>query len=145
MAAPAPEVMDRKLAALDQFIADLGAYAELDRAGLHREHYAVERLLQLLCEAAADLGLQLLKARGQVLPGSYREVFSALAQGDGLPQDLREGLIAACGLRNVLTHLYDTIDLDRVIDAVGPALGLYRAYRDWIVTRLASAPGAPPG
>jgi len=117
MPAPSPEIMDRKLAFLRRFIADLASYGRLDDAGRRREHYAIERLLQLLCESAADIGLQLLKARAEALPGSYREVFSALAAGDGLPADLRDQLIAAWGMRNVLTYLYDTIDLDRVIAA----------------------------
>jgi hypothetical protein len=52
--APAPEVMDRKLALLRRFVADLGGYARLD--------------------------------------------------SDGLPADWRDGLVAACRMRKVLTH-----------------------------------------
>lgn len=152
MPAPRPEVMHRKLAFLRRFISDLAGYARLDAAGRRREHYAIERLLQLLCESAADIGLQFLKARGEALPGSYREVFSALAEGDGLPTDLRDQLIAACGMRNLLTHLYDTIDLDRVILAVDPAIALYERFAAWVATRSAvlAAPapssddGSPP-
>lgn len=149
MTAPSPEVMDRKLAFLRRFVADLADYARLDDTGRRREHYAIERLLQLLCESAADIGLQLLKARGEALPGSYREVFSALAQGDGLPPDLKDALVAACGMRNVLTHLYDTIDLDRVTAAVDPAIALYERFAAWAITRLAvpatPAPGSDSG
>ena len=143
MPTPDPEVTDRKLAALRRFIADLGQYARLDREARRREHYAIERLLQLLCEAASDIGLQLLKARGHAVPGSYREVFTTLRDGDGLPPDLANGLIAACGMRNVLTHLYDGIDLDRVIDAVDPALALYGAYADWVVAGLGASQRQP--
>jgi uncharacterized protein YutE (UPF0331/DUF86 family) len=143
MPAPSPEVMDRKLAFLRRFIADLAGYARLDDAGRRREHYAIERLLQLLCESAADIGLQFLKAREEALPGSYREVFWALAQGDGLPPDLRDRLVAACGMRNVLTHLYDTIDLERVTAAVDPAVALYERFAAWAIARTAVL-AAPP-
>ncbi len=138
MATPNPEVMDRKLAALRRFIADLADYAQLAPDGRRREHYAIERLIQLLCEAAADIGLQLLKARGDTLPGSYREIFIALARGDGLPTDLQQELVAACGMRNVLTHLYDTIDQERVIGAVDPIIALYGRYADWVTARLSA-------
>jgi uncharacterized protein YutE (UPF0331/DUF86 family) len=141
MPPPSAEVLDRKLAALRRFLADLGDYARLDREARRREHYAIERLIQLLCEAAADIGLQFLKARGEVLPGSYREVFHALAQGDGLPADLADALVAACGMRNVLTHLYDTIDLERVIDAADPTLALYGRYSEWVRGRLVQRSG----
>ena len=115
---------------------DLAAYAGLDPDGRRREHYAIERLLQLLCESAADLSLQVLKAGGQVPPGSYREIFQALANAGTMPRPLAQDLIGACGMRNLLTHLYDVIDLDRVIAAIEPALALYRAYDAWLTGLL---------
>jgi len=132
------EVLERKLAFLRQFLTDLAPYAQLDSDGRRREHYAIERLLQLLFESAADIGLQVLKRRGVGLAGSYREVFTSLQQQGALPQPLAERLIDACGMRNILTYLYDAIDLDRVIAAVDPALALYREYLDWALNETAS-------
>jgi uncharacterized protein YutE (UPF0331/DUF86 family) len=136
MADPMTETLERKLGFLNRYIRDLAGYASLDSDGRLREHYAVERLLQLLCESAADIGLQFLKARGDTLPTSYREIFNALALAGQLPPDLAAELIAACGMRNVLTHLYDQIDLQRVIDAVDPAIALYRSFADWSLQQL---------
>lgn len=130
-------VMERKLAALKTFIDDLNHYAELGSTGRRREHYAIERLLQLLCETSADIGLQFLKAKRKgVLASSYREVFELLRESADLPAEMALQLVSACGMRNVLTHLYDTIDLDRVIAAVDPALQLYRAYLEWAAGQL---------
>lgn len=124
-------IIARKLALLRRFVSDLGDYADLDHAGRRREHYAVERLLQLLCEAAANIGLQILRSGGDRLASSYRDVFVALRDRHNLPADMAEQLMDACGMRNVLTHLYDTIDLDRVSQAVDPALELYSAFASW--------------
>jgi uncharacterized protein YutE (UPF0331/DUF86 family) len=96
---PGREILDRKLAFLRQFLADLEYYAGLT--------------------------------------GSYREVFASLHRLGALPAALTERLIDACGMRNVLTHLYDTIDLDRVIAAIEPALSLYREYLDWALEETA--------
>lgn len=74
------EVTARKLAFLRQFLQDLAGYARLDANGRRREHYAIERLLQLLCESAADIALQRLKTLGYGLPTSYREIFLDLEQ-----------------------------------------------------------------
>ncbi len=131
------EVFQRKLAMLQQFRADLSAYAELDHAARRREHYAVERLLQLLCEVSADLGLQLLRAHGYRLAASYRDVFAALRDQLGLPEELAERLMDACAMRNLLTHLYDTIDLDRVTAAIEPALEVYEEYAEWVEAQAA--------
>jgi uncharacterized protein YutE (UPF0331/DUF86 family) len=144
MATPRTEVIERKLAFFRKYVHDLGVYGALDEEGRRREHYAIERLLQLLCESAADLSLQVLKAAGQVPPGSYREVFSALADSGAMPSPLAQELIAACGMRNLLTHLYDVIDLGRVIAAIEPALTLYRTFDTWLVERLTRADGETP-
>ena len=130
-------VLERKLASLRTFISDLGQYAELDEGARRREHYAIERLLQLLCETAADIGLQLLKGRsGNFSAGSYREVFQHLRNDSDLPDGLAEQLVSACGMRNVITHLYDSIDLDKVIAAVDPAIALYETYLGWVIGQL---------
>lgn len=131
------ERIERKLGFLKRYLLDLRGYAALDEAGRRREHYAVERLLQLLCESAADIALQLVKARGETLPASYREVFSALERAGVLAPAMASELVAACGMPNVLTHLYDEIDLDRVIAAVDPAVALYGRFAGWVLERLA--------
>jgi uncharacterized protein YutE (UPF0331/DUF86 family) len=140
MAGPMIDALERKLGFLNRYISDLAAYAALDDEGRMREHYAIERLLQLLCESAADIGLQFLKASGDTLPTSYREIFNALVQARQLPRAMAADLVAACGMRNVLTHLYDQIDLQRVIAAVEPAVALYRAFAAWSVRQLETLP-----
>jgi uncharacterized protein YutE (UPF0331/DUF86 family) len=133
--------MERKLAFLRQFLSDLGRYGALDGAARLREHYAIERLLQLLCESAADVALQVCKAGGYPLAASYRDVFLTLAVRGELPRALADRLVDACGMRNVLTHLYDVIDLDRVIAAVEPAAEVYREFLDWALQWLERADG----
>jgi uncharacterized protein YutE (UPF0331/DUF86 family) len=128
--------MERKLAYLRRFLDDMEGYAELDPTARYREHYAIERLLQLLCESAADVALQALKAQGQPLAESYSEIFRQLAREGMMPEELANRLVDACGMRNLLTHLYDTIDQQRVIEAVDPAVDLYRAFLDWVLSRL---------
>jgi uncharacterized protein YutE (UPF0331/DUF86 family) len=136
MTGPNRDVLERKLAYLRQFLRDLGAYAPLAHAEREREHYAIERLLQLLCEVAADVGLQFLKRHGWGLVASYRDVFAALQTQLALPPELAQRLIEACAMRNLLTHLYETIDLERVAAAVEPALDVYGRFLDWALARL---------
>lgn len=136
MRQPDSETLERKLGFLNRYLRDLATYGALDAAGRRREHYAIERLLQLLCECAADIGLQFLKALGDTLPASYREIFIALERAGALPSEMAAELVAACGMRNLLTHLYDEIDLNRVIAAVDPAVALYGAFAGWALARL---------
>ncbi len=125
------EIMQRKLDMLRQFLLDLEQYAALEPREQRRDHYAIERLLQLLCESSADIGLQLLRRNGHRLAASYREVFLTLRERLDLDEDLANQLMDACAMRNVLTHLYDTIDLDRVIAAIVPAIRVYTDFARW--------------
>ncbi|OOC09756.1 MULTISPECIES: type VII toxin-antitoxin system HepT family RNase toxin [Thioalkalivibrio] len=134
------EVIGRKLDMLHRFLTDMEYYAALDVSVQRQEHYAIERLLQLLCESAADIGLQLLRRDGDRLASAYREVFIALRDRHGLDAGLADQLVDACAMRNVLTHLYDTIDLDRVIGAVPDALEVYSAFASWAGERVRSSP-----
>lgn len=143
MAVPDREILERKLGSLNCFLRDLSAIAALDSTGRRQQHYAVERLLQLLCECAADIALQFVKAQGDSLPASYREIFIALERAGALPGAMAAELISACGMRNLLTHLYDDIDLDRVIAAIDPAIALYGAFARWALDGLGT-PGPEP-
>ncbi len=134
------EVIQRKLDVLHRFLTDMEHYAALDVSRQRQEHYAIERLLQLLCEASADIGLQLLRREGDPLAATYRDVFTTLRDRQGLDEELADQLMDACAMRNVLTHLYDTIDLGRVIEAVPDALKVYAAFASWAGERPRSSP-----
>ncbi len=133
-----PELIERKLAYLLTYVQDLEAFAPLTMAERQRQHYAIERLLQLLCEVAADLTLQVLRRRGIAPPDSYRALFEQARDRGWMAEDLARELIAACGLRNVLVHLYDTLDMNRVMTAVDVAPGLYRRFAHWAQEALAA-------
>ncbi|WP_231378022.1 hypothetical protein [Thioalkalivibrio sp. ALE12] len=72
------EVMQRKLSMLRQFLSDLEQYRALEPRQQRREHYAIERLLQLLCESSADIGLQLLRRDGYRLAATFSRRFAII-------------------------------------------------------------------
>ncbi len=130
------ELVERKLAHLHGYVQDIEAYVPLTPADRQRQHYAIERLLQLLCEASADIALQILKAHGVAPPDSYRAVFEQARDRGWMPADLAEDLIRACGMRNVIVHMYDSLDMGRVLAAVDAAPDLYRRFIRWALGSL---------
>jgi uncharacterized protein YutE (UPF0331/DUF86 family) len=117
----APDVLLRKLAYLRQLLRDLTPYRGATLEQVEAEHYKLERLFELLATAAGDLLFHLLAQRG-VTPGSYREAFKAGADEGLIPAELAEKLQSAAGMRNVLAHLYETIDYAILRDSIEPAL-----------------------
>lgn len=129
-------VVERKLAHLHGYLHDLEALVPLDPLLRQAQHYAIERLLQLLCEAAADITLQILRDQGVAPPESYRAVFERVRDLGLMPADLAAEMIRACGMRNVIVHLYDTLDMRRILAAVDTAPSLYRRFAAWALQHL---------
>lgn len=116
-----PEVVHRKLDVLRQLLHDLQPFARASLDEVVAEHYKVERILELLGTAAADLVQHLLAERG-VVAASYRDVFRQAAAAKLLAPPLAERLEDAAGMRNVLVHLYEGIDYEILHASVGEAL-----------------------
>lgn len=51
-------------------------------------------------------------------PETYREAFGRLAAASVLTEEQSRALQGWAGLRNVLAHMYTSIDLDRMYDAL---------------------------
>jgi uncharacterized protein YutE (UPF0331/DUF86 family) len=117
----APEVILRKLEMLRRLHADLEPFAEAPLAAVIAEHYKVERILELLATAAADLLQHLLAERG-IVAASYRDAFRQAGAAGLITVELAGQLDGAAAMRNVLVHLYEEIDYEVVHASIGDAL-----------------------
>jgi uncharacterized protein YutE (UPF0331/DUF86 family) len=130
-----PEVLARKLAKLRVFLSDLGPYRGASPAAVEEDHYRVERLLQLLVEVATDILAHEL-ARLGVVPASYRDAVRKAVEKGLLPEELGESLERAAGLRNVLVHLYEDVDMEILAASVKPALDDFGEFLKLFQERL---------
>jgi uncharacterized protein YutE (UPF0331/DUF86 family) len=122
------DVARRKLAALGDHLHELerilpSTLSAYERDGVRRR--AVERLLQLLVESAADLFQRLLVLRSVAAPQDYRGIFRAAAKAGLVPEDLLGRLDPFASLRNVLVHEYDEVDDAVVFTEAGRALPVF--------------------
>jgi uncharacterized protein YutE (UPF0331/DUF86 family) len=130
-----PEVLARKLARLREFLDDLSPHAGKSVGEVMEDRYEIERLLELLVQVSVDMVGHDLAGR-DVVPGSYREAFLEAGRQEILPMELSERLADAAGLRNVLVHLYDTIDYQIVAASIGRALTDFGHLSDIYAARL---------
>lgn len=111
-----PAVIERKLAMLNKYHADLAAYVE---SGLPEEdHYAIERLIQLCVEVMYDISAHWLAVQGFVQPDSYAEMFREAGHRGLLPESLAQSLANAAKMRNLIVHVYERIDWRRIREAL---------------------------
>lgn len=57
-----------------------------------------------------------------MVPASYRDAVRKAVEEGLLPEGLGVSLERAAGLRNVLVHLYEDLDMEILAASVGPAL-----------------------
>jgi len=125
-------VGEQHLALLQEMIELLRRYAaNVSRAelGADRETWLkVLGALEVAAQCCIDLALQEVSRRGLGVPQTYRETFRALVKGGLIDVDLAEELEDWAGLRNVLVHVYTTLDLDRVHAALRETASLERFH-----------------
>lgn len=88
----------------------------------------VERLLQLMTQAAIDINEHILS---KLIPGNSItnfEAFIELGKYGIIPPELGRQLAPSAGLRNRLVHEYDDIDSNQVFKAINFALQQYPLY-----------------
>ena len=130
-----PEVLARKLTKLRIFLSDLRPYQGASLSTVKEDHYRVERLLQLLVEVATDILAHEL-ARLGVVPVSYPDAVRKAVEEGLLSVELGESLERAAGLRNVLVHLYEDLDMEIVAASVDPALSDFGEFLELSQKRL---------
>lgn len=130
-----PDVLARKLAKLRVFLKDLRPYEGASVPAVEEDHYRVERLLQLLVEVATDILAHELAHLG-VVPASYRDAVRKAVGAGLLSEELGVSLERAAGLRNVLVHLYEDLDMEILAASVGPALNDFGQFLKLFQERL---------
>ena len=112
-----PELLAKKLAIIEGCVADLRRLARpADIERDIRERRFVEHTLQIGIQAAIDVGLHIVSDQRLGEPRTNREVFDLLERASVVPAELATTLRRMVGLRNVLVHGYDDVDLAIVRD-----------------------------
>jgi uncharacterized protein YutE (UPF0331/DUF86 family) len=136
----------KKLAGITKRLNYLADYESLTLAEFLEDEVrqaAIERLLELIIQAAIDINKMLLKQAGIKLrrgdeATSNAEAFVLAGEQGFISQSLATELAESSKFRNVLAHLYDDIVPESVHEAIQFALTQYPQYITEIETYLDS-------
>lgn len=92
---------------------------------------ALQETVSLATHWLADVGLD--------VPGSYREIFLALAGRGRISRDLARRLAAAAGFRNLVAHQYGVLDPGRVHAMASQELGDLLDFCDVVSREVAAS------
>jgi uncharacterized protein YutE (UPF0331/DUF86 family) len=101
---------------LDEFLADF------------RQQLVVERLLQLMAQAAIDINEHILSKLSPGNSVTNFEAFIELSKYQVITPELAKQIAPSSGLRNRLVHEYDEIDPYQVFNSISFALQQYPLY-----------------
>lgn len=131
-----PEILARKLAALLRYMEELSPYEKVDFKEFMRDHYKIERLIELITMIACDMVFHFLAHRGEPPPSSYRAAFLRAGELEILSEDLSRNLAQAVGLRNILVHDYDELDYSIVHKSIPLLLRDIRRFQEELIRFL---------
>jgi uncharacterized protein YutE (UPF0331/DUF86 family) len=100
---------------------------------------SAERNFQVAIQAALDIGGLLLSALSTDVPREYGEIFPRLAEIGVLPGGFAQRLVQMAKFRNVLVHLYITVDTKRVYHYLQHDLGDLELFAQYVGKYLAGA------
>ncbi|MGQ0574261.1 MAG: type VII toxin-antitoxin system HepT family RNase toxin [Pseudonocardia sp.] len=134
-----------KLQLMSTLRARLDRFGEIERVVLEDDldqRLILERLLTQLVDLAVAINTQIVAAETGAAPEDYRTSFSALASVGTIDADLARRLAPATGLRNVLIHAYQDLDMDRFVSSVPLARVQFAAYIRQVARWLTDRPPA---
>jgi uncharacterized protein YutE (UPF0331/DUF86 family) len=77
---------------------------------------AIERNFQLAIESALDIGEIVISAESFEKPEDHRSVILILGKHNIIPPDFAGRFARAVGLRNILVHMYEEVDMGKIHD-----------------------------
>jgi uncharacterized protein YutE (UPF0331/DUF86 family)/predicted nucleotidyltransferase len=92
------------------------------------EHY-----LRIAIEASLDLGRHIIAAKGLGIPEEYRQIGEILRDNGVISYELGEKLIAMAGMRNILVHLYWSVDYHILYEVIDSQLTYFDEYACHII------------
>ncbi len=132
---PFREILHEKLAALQSYYSELAELQHItydDYIGNRLYKRTVERLLQLIVEAATDINNMVLREKGKDTPVDYYSSFVKMAEADVFPMEFALEIAPSTGLRNIIVHEYQVIDDGTVYASIPNIMKYYLEYMRYL-------------
>lgn len=100
------------------------------------DQHAIERLFQLVVDAALDVNTHIIIQKTFESADDYQSTFAILARHGVIPSNLANLIAPSVGLRNRLVHDYDKIDVRLMLTHVNKGVDQYDEYIATIIAYL---------
>ena len=111
------EKITRKLRNMKKYLDFLRSYKSISKEELEENYElesAIERNFQLAIEVVLDIGEIIISAEDFEKPEDYRSIILILGKKGIIPKDFAESFADIAGFRNILVHLYEDLDIEKL-------------------------------
>ncbi len=125
------DVLINKAASIERCVARAREEYLADPEGFASNHTRQDAAIlniQRACEAALDMGQHLVRRERLGVPQSARDVFTLLARGDWIEDDLAEQMKRMVGFRNIAVHEYQQLQLPITVNIIQYHLDEFLAF-----------------
>ena len=133
-----------RLDLIADYLQELQPLAALDKDQIISDVYkyrTTERLEELIIQASLDIARHILKEQYKIDPKENSNVFLELARVGIIESDSGIKLSEAGSFRNVLAHLYEKIDPEKVVENISLVLRYFSDFSEALDIYLDSLEG----
>ena len=130
------ERISRKLRNMKKYYNFLNSYTSISKEDLEKNEvlrYAIERNFHLVIESALDIGEIIISKEEFEKPEEYKNVILLLGKKDIIPKNFSEKFASAASFRNILVHLYEDVDVEKLIIYLKNNLEDFNKFKKYIV------------
>ncbi|MBI3260913.1 DUF86 domain-containing protein [Candidatus Berkelbacteria bacterium] len=132
-------LVQRKLDQMGKYLDDLRTVAQKPKTEFTGSpiHYEAERLIELIVGNALDINFHLIKVLDLPVPKQYKDSFITLGKANVLSPEFSQKIADSAGLRNLLVHQYDDVDIERLYDGLAAGIEDYEQYMKTLANYIA--------
>lgn len=128
---PNKELIQSKINKIEGYIKELEPILGLESneiLGNYTKLRTLERDFQLVVDTVIDINTHLISTENLRAPEDATETFFILGEAGILPMDFVKKFSPIAGLRNIVVHDYEKIDVEKMINDIKSDIGQFGEY-----------------
>lgn len=116
---------------LNESLKDWERYQSISKEDLVRDRDKRNMVLHAMLvsiQSAIDIANHIIADKGLRKPLTYRQAFEILSESNIIPADLANNLSDLAGFRNMLVHIYWSLDLNKVYSILQNDIGFLKEF-----------------
>jgi len=125
------ELIQNKINKIESYVRELEPILSLSSneiLGNYTKLRTLERDFQLIVDTVIDINTHLISTENLRAPDDATETFFILSEAKILPIDFVKKFSPVAGLRNIIVHDYEKIDVEKLINDIKGDIGQFGEY-----------------